>query len=477
METIVVKRMRILDANSEWFGVSAIDLMEKAGRDVAKEANKLGKSFAIVCGSGNNGGDGFTAARYLKSKPKIFYIGRPRTNEAYENYMRVRNYRPIPLSTENLDRLQSALSEADVVIDALFGTGVTGKLREPARTAIQMINGFKKKIVSVDVPSGMDPDTGKVQDVAVKPTLTVSMHATKVGLKGNKAAGRVVVSDIGIHPKAETHVGKGDFKFEYPGRKVSAHKGDAGKVLVVGGSENYTGAPYFAAMAALRSGCDLAYVAAPKKAAARIATMAPNLIIYPLKSEDALSSHDVMSVTSKGFDVLCIGNGLGDDKASLEAARNIIRGAKKPMVIDGDGLKAVKSILPKLGGNVILTPHAGEFKALFDVAANEKNLKKVANKYKCLILLKGSVDIIAQKTRLKYNDSGNPYMSKGGTGDILAGMCAGFMAQGIEPFRAACFAALVNGVAGEIAFAEDSIGMTASDVLSWVSTAERLLLD
>ncbi len=482
MKTISTKEMRILECNSEWFGVPVSDLMENAGRGVARIANKMGKSFVIVCGSGNNGGDGFVAARYLKSKPWIFYTNPPQTDEAYENYVTIlqqqgdKNCNLVPLDKGNLDKLQTALSEADVVIDALIGTGISGKLREPARSVIRMMNESKKKIISVDVPSGMDPDTGNVPDIAVKPTLTISMHAPKTGLKDNKAAGKVVVLDIGIPKKAETHVGKGDFRFGYPWRKPSAHKGEAGKVLVVGGSVNYTGAPYFAAMAALQSGCDLVYVAAPERTVQRIAGMSPDIIVYPLGSGDHLSTHDTRAVLSRDFDVLCIGNGLGDSRESLEAARTIIYNTKKPTVIDGDGLKAVKSMLPRLGRNVILTPHAGEFKALFGLTANEKNLRKVAKKYDFAIVLKGSVDIICQKTRIKYNDSGSPYMSKGGTGDVLAGLCAGFMAQGIEPFKAACFAAFVNGVAGETAFFTKSIGMTASDLLFWIPRIERLLL-
>ncbi len=476
METISVRRMRILDANSEWFGVPVMELMEKAGKDLAKEANKLGDSFTVVCGPGNNGGDGFAASRYLKSKPSIFYIGRPKSKEAYENFMRARNYRPVALTKKNIGSLEDSLKETDVAIDAIFGTGVKGKLREPARSAIKLINSLGKRIVSMDVPSGMDPDTGRVPDMSVKADVTVSAHLAKKGLEGNKLAGKVAVSDIGIHPKAETYFGKGDFRFGFPYRGTGAHKGDAGKVLVVGGSPNYTGAVYFAGLAALRAGCDLAYVAAPEKTADRIATMAPDLIIHPLESE-RISSGDVKGVLSKDFDVMCIGNGMGDDKESMEAAKKIIVKCERPMVIDGDGLKAAKPLLSKLKKEVILTPHAGEFKRLFGLTANEKNLMKVAKKHRCVILLKGGIDMVAQGDSLKYNDSGVPYMSKGGTGDILAGLCAGYLAQGIEPFYAAGFAALVNGVAGEIAYAEDSVGMLASDVLSWVSTAERLLLD
>jgi len=469
--------MRILDANSAWFGVPVSELMENAGRAVAAEANKLGESFAIVCGPGNNGGDGFAAARYLKSKPKIFYFWHPRGNDAYSNFFKAKNYKPVQISEKTMPELEAALASSDVIIDAIFGTGGHGRIKEPFRSAIEAINRSKKKILSVDVPSGMDPDTGEAEDIYVKPDITICLHSVKPGLVKNKAAGKVIVADIGIHAKAYTHVGKGDFKFGYPRRKEDAHKGDSGRVLVVGGSGTYTGAPYFAAIAALKAGCDLSYVAAPKVPAMKISMMAPDLIVYPLDSEEHLYERDVAQILSKKFDVLCIGNGLGDKKETIEAASEVIKQTDKPMVIDGDALKAAKALLPKLKENVILTPHGGEFKMLFDAAPTEESLKKVALKLKCTILLKGPVDMIAQGKNFKYNESGNPYMTKGGTGDVLAGLCAGYMAQGVEPFKAACFGALVNGVAGDLAYSEKSISLLASDVLARIGSAERMLLE
>ena len=479
-KSVNVAQMRVLDANSSWFGVPVSELMENAGRAVAAEANKLGESFLVICGPGNNGGDGFAAARYLKAKPHVFYFWPPKGQEASENFAKAKNYHPVQITNLKNYDFGRALSMSDVVIDAIFGTGVKGKMPEPIRSIIQTINNSGKKVVSIDVPSGMDPDTGKVEDIAIIPTATISLHAVKKGLVGNKSAGQVIVAGIGISPKSETHVGKGDFQYGYPKRAENAHKGDAGRVLVVGGSKDYTGAPYFTAMAALKAGCDLSYVAAPKKVARKISILGPDLIVYPLDSEHSVSKSDVKEILSKKFDVLAIGNGLGDGKDAIEAAKETISkvsNAKKPIVIDGDGLKAAKPLLQKLGKNVVLTPHGGEFRMLFGMEPNEKNLMKAAGKCKCVILLKGPTDMIAQGKEIKDNESGNPYMSKGGTGDVLAGLCAGFLAQGVEPLKAACFAALVNGVAGDLAYSEESIALTASDVLARVGMAEKILLD
>ena len=483
MESISWREMKITDANSDWFGVGVKELMENAGREIAEIANRMGKSFLIVCGPGNNGGDGFVAARHLKSKPQIFYFKKPKTEEALLNFEKAKNYHPVLLTNENLNDLKSALKECDIVIDAVFGTGIKGKIREPVRSAVGMINKSKKKVIAVDIPTGMNPDTGGVSDIAIKANVTVALHKAKAGLlKNKKIAGKIEVVDIGIPEKAERYVGKGDVKFNLPFREKDAHKGQAGKVLVVGGSRNYTGAPYFAAVAALRAGCDLVYVAAPAVAAERIAIMAPDAIVYPLGSRDYLSKNDVKEILSKDSDALTIGNGLGTREESLEAAREIVKKAKRA-VVDGDGLKAVASIVGKLKDNIVLTPHAGEFKLLFGSAPSKnlndriKDVKKACKATKAVVLLKGPVDIICQKDEVKLNETGNPFMAKGGTGDVLAGLCAGFMAQGIDPFKSASMAAFVNGLAGNLAYSERSISMISSDVLNQISSVMKFLMD
>lgn len=467
-------RMKIIDANSEWFGTPIARLMDNAGRAVAKEANALGDSFVVVCGPGNNGGDGFSAARYLKSKPQIFYLREPEGDEAYENFLRAKNYRPILLTGGTLVQLKKALGSCDVAIDAIFGTGIEGGIREPARSAILAINASKAKVVSIDVPSGVNPDSGKSSDASVDADLTVALHAVKQGVKKSKSSGKIKLADIGIPKKAETHVGRGDFRYCYPKRADNAHKGQAGRVLVLGGSENYVGAPYFAATAALKAGCDLSYVFSPALIAYKISTISPDLIVYSANSQDNLEKADVKKIPAE-YDVACIGNGLGLSDDSLSFASAFIRKNKKPIVIDADALSALSEI-DTLGKNVVLTPHAGEFKKIFSKEATEKNLKKISEKYEFTILLKGPVDLIAQQGKLIYNDSGNSYMSKGGSGDILAGLCAGLLAQGVEPGYSAALAALLNGVAGDLAYVKKSIAMTASDILDEVGTAAQILL-
>ena len=482
METVSWRDMLVMDANSGWWGVPAADLMENAGKGVAAVADDMGDSFVIVCGPGNNGGDGFAAARHLKSKPKIIYFRYPKSEDSKANFEKAKNYWPIQVSEGNMQALKTALDEADVVIDAIFGTGVTGRIREPYREAIALINKSKKKVLSVDIPSGMDPDTGETHDIGINASVTVALHRVKAGTKKNKKmAGKIEVVDIGMPKEAETHVGPGDVRFRLPKREKAAHKGESGKVLIIGGSGNYIGAPYFAGMAALRAGCDLVYVAAPSYAAEKIAGMAPDLITIPLDSEKHLSVKDLKALGKIDFDVACIGNGLGAEKASLDAVKSFVSKTKKPVVIDGDGLKAVSP--GRLAENIVITPHGGEFKLLFNKKPSDEVEKRIdaakaaAKKTKATILLKGRTDIIASRSRLKLNETGNKHMSKGGTGDVLAGLCAGLMAQGVEPFDAAGMAAFVNGLAGEQAYALHSISMTASDVLDSIGDVFGFLLD
>jgi ADP-dependent NAD(P)H-hydrate dehydratase / NAD(P)H-hydrate epimerase len=488
METISCKEMCIADANSEWFDVPAIRLMENAGRGVAELANKMGNSFVVICGPGNNGGDGFACARYLKSKPKIFFFSKPKSEESITNLEKAGNYKPLQLG-DDLSALEKAIDKCDVIIDALFGTGVSGKIREPYRSVIELMNSAThqgKKTLSIDIPSGMDPDTGDFSDICVNATATATLHLPKQGLnkaKGKKTAGKITVIDIGIPPKVETYIGIGDVRFRYPRRDKDTHKGQSGRVLVIGGNTNYSGAPYFALMAAMRAGCDLIYSAAPAGASIRIASMAPEVISLPLMSKDFIKKSDARTVLVHKVDVICIGNGLGERRESIDAATSIIKSAKKPIVIDGDALKAVKPLLSKLSADTILPPHAGEFKEIFGVALPNELPKRVeavikaASKTKATLLVKGHVDIIAQGSRLKLNETGNPYMSKGGTGDILAGFCAGLMAQGMRSFDAACVAAFVVGMAGELAYISESASFMPRDVLDNLGDAMSVCID
>jgi len=254
-----------------------------------------------------------------------------------------------------------------------------------------------------------------------------------------------------------------------PPRKKWSRKGDFGKLLVIGGSKLYTGAPTLVAKAALNSGCDLVTLVCPERAA-NVAARNPNLITYPLKGDYITKRHfNEIKKSTKGKSAVVIGNGIGRDKETISFVRNYVRKTKLPMVIDADAIHAISGI--KLRKNIILTPHAGEFFALTgmkvknNVEVRKKDARSAAKKYNCTILLKGAVDVISDGTRIAEDKTGNPYMTKGGTGDVLAGTSGAMLAQGIDAFNAACIAAYVNGVAGNKVAKRKKQALLATDLI------------
>lgn len=465
MKHITHKEMRILDINSEYFGVPRSTLMENAGKQVFEALRKRfkirDKKIAVFCGTGNNGGDGFVAARCLANegaKVDVLLLGSEagiRTPEAREKFELIKKNKKIKFVKETKDN-------HDVIIDAVLGTGIEGELREPAASAVERINKSKAFKVSVDVPTGIGSKR------FVNANLVVTFHAMKKGLEKFDT----VVADIGIPKEAESFVGPGDLAVNLK-RDKESKKGDNGKVLVVGGGDLYYGAPVLSAFGVLNSGADLVYLAVPEANYEVTRTFSPDFIVrkYP---GGFLSSRGVDTILeiAKNCDCAVIGPGLGLRSETKSAVLDVLKKIKIPVVIDADALKAIaggKELLKKL--NAVLTPHAGEFRILTgeDLSNDLEERKKVvlqqAKKLNATILLKAPVDIIAsQDGRMKLNATGNAGMTVGGTGDVLAGIVASFMAQRLEPFDAACCAAFVNGAAGDELYKSKSYCFTASDV-------------
>ncbi|MFB3765609.1 MAG: NAD(P)H-hydrate dehydratase [Methanotrichaceae archaeon] len=468
MDQITAEEMKALDINSKYFGLLPLQLMENAGAALAREIKALasGRRIAIVAGRGNNGGDAFVAARRLNGfVTAIYLIGRSRdisTDEARRNWKILERFGFNLTEVEDPDDMP--LREYDLIVDALFGTGVRGTIRGIEAKAIDAINSCSRPIISVDVPSGLG--TNK----AVNPNLTVTFHKPKPGLPG-----KVKVVDIGIPPEAEFLVGPGDL-WLIGKRSVDAHKGDSGRILVIGGGP-YTGAPALTAMAALRAGADIATVATPKRASGIISGYSPNLIVREL-SEDHLSPSDldVLKDLIPKHDVVVMGMGLGRHPETKEALAEIIPSCKKT-VIDADALQ------PDLPLKGIVTPHAGEFRRISGITMPEAHgayyeeriepVKGYAKEKGLVVLLKGRVDLITDGERVRGNTTGNPGMTVGGTGDVLAGIAAAFYAR-TAAIRAATAAAFVNGHAGDLVYMEKDFGMVATDVVEKIPEAMRL---
>jgi len=481
--------LMILDSNSNYLGVSTLQLMENAGRSVADEVTaRFGKGGSVVIygGAGRNGGDGMVAARHLAGRGfKTTYklVGE---ESSISDPATLSNWRALRAmaSTVRIEELRdsSSLSESDsdVLVDALLGTGMRGKLRQPILRAVQVINASRGFKVAVDVPTGIDSDTGEVLGEAVRANLTVTLHAMKTGFsKARKFCGEIKIGDIGIPPEASIFAGPGDVKAVVMRRSPNAHKGEFGRLLIIGGSETFSGAPALVAMAAYRTGTDLAFVAAPEKTALAISSMSSNLITLKLPGENFAPSH--IRLLREHFEkasAVAIGPGLGLNRQTVSAVRKIVGlgiQRRKPMLLDADGLKALGVIRKRMfDGSTVVTPHAGEFQAISgkapskDVEVRSEEVRDFAAESGAVVLLKGHVDIISNGASQKQNITGNPGMTVGGTGDVLSGIVAGLMAQGVDGYRAAVAGAFINGAAGDLAEEKYGYHLTPTDLLEHI---------
>ncbi|MEM4244523.1 MAG: NAD(P)H-hydrate dehydratase, partial [Candidatus Bathyarchaeia archaeon] len=484
---ITSREMRTLEINAEYFGISLLQLMENAGRNVAEEiAARFPREQKIVifCGLGGNGGDGFVAARHLLAlgfNVSVVLAGKGadiRHEAALKNWCAIQALREsIPIH-EVIDSATLPKVDADIVVDALLGTGTKGKLKPPIAQMVDYINMLSAFKVAVDVPTGIDSDTGEVLGNAVKANLTVTFYKAKPGLHNAKYVGELVVKDIGLPEALEKFVGPGDVFLVKKTRSASAHKGDFGRLLVVGGSEVFSGAPALVALAALRTGVDIVYLAAPEKTAYATSAMSPNLITLKLKG-DKLSSANIEELLPylEAVDAVVLGPGLGLHAKTREFVKAFvpaIEGAGKPLLLDADGLKAFTECKRALKVPLVLTPHAGEYAMLTgrqlpgNVEERVAEVQKTAAELKAIILLKGQVDIVCDAKRVKLNFTGNPGMTVGGTGDVLAGIVGAFLAQKADAFEAAAAGAFVNGAAGDFAASEIGYHLMATDLLNWI---------
>jgi ADP-dependent NAD(P)H-hydrate dehydratase / NAD(P)H-hydrate epimerase len=466
--------MKVIDTNSEYFGVPTIQLMENAGKSVAEfirtHIKDTKKNILLLCGTGNNGGDGFVAARYLTQyyKVSVYLAGTEiKTQIAQKNYQKLQTY-DVKISSlpQDLDRL---LIENDVLVDALLGTGLTGPLKEPYATIVKKINATQRKIiVSVDVPTGLGSSS------AIRPDHTLTFHDKKHGMT-DLNSGTITIVDIGIPQEALTYVGPGELSVYYPRPAKKSHKGDNGVVLIIGGGP-YIGAPALSGLAALRTGVDLVYIATPKRSWESVAAFSPNFIVKDLP-HDMLTKEDIPVITallSKCTGVI-LGPGLGSapetEEAIIQLMQHIVE-EKKPLVLDADAIKPIGAHLKLIkNSNAVITPHVGEFKKLTGISLSQDltermNLvKEWAGNLGVTIFLKGYIDILSNGTDIKQNKVHNEAMTVGGTGDVLAGIIGALLSKGVAPFEAIRVAAFLNGEAGNEAFQKKSYGLLATDII------------
>ena len=501
--------MMVTDYNCEYLGLSRLCLMESAGKSLAEEVGKIAVyTFAkpvkvvIFTGSGGNGGDGFVAARYLLNRGydvDIYMLKENiRSDDAKTNLEILENMKPrlSRLNIYNLKTLedinscevaQSKDSEF-VIVDGLLGTGIHGKLQTNIKRAIEIINESNGITISVDVPSGMDPLTGEINDLAVVPDYTISFHKIKTGVRDadEELVGGLVTADIGIPFEAEYFVNYGDF-LRLKNRDSSSHKGNNGRLLVIGGSKDYSGAPAIAGMAAIGAGADLVYVASPQNAAKAIKSTSPDLIVKSLEGDKLSLKHsdEILSLVDN-VDSVLIGPGAGIDEDTSKLFNILVTKIKKPIVLDADALKQVELSLIKNREDIILTPHIFEFKSFFKVENDLKldidsydfskvdenitEFQKIIRQIKGTVVVKGKYDLILSGNKFKINKSGNAGMTVGGTGDALAGISASLLSQGLSSFDSASLATFINGLAGDEAYNIKGNGFSATDLVSYIGS-------
>jgi NAD(P)H-hydrate epimerase len=488
-DVITTREMRTLEMNAEYFGVSRLQLMENAGRSVASEISARFPSkktrIAVFCGLGGNGGDGFVTTRHLLSlgyRTKVLVAGKTAdiSHEASrKNWIALLPLRNSLIVHEVTDSSQVSDIKADVIIDALLGIGLKGPPRQPVLQMIKTINRLQAFRLSVDTPTGLDADSGELLGETVKANLTITFHKPKPGLlRAKEYVGELLVKDVGLPKTFEKLAGPGDVSLVVKPRPIESHKGDFGKLLVVGGSETYSGAPALVALAALRTGVDLTYIAAPEKTAYAISSMTPNVITIKLRGTH-LNLDNVSQIKRylEKDTVAVIGPGIGLHQETKRAVEEIVVAAEEigtPMVLDADGLKAFAEFKRPLQTRLVLTPHAGEYTILTgkelpsSVDEKAESVKKTAAKLNAVILLKGNIDIISDGKNVKLNLTGNPGMTVGGTGDVLSGVVGGFMAQQTDIFEAAVAGAFINGAAGDLVKKEKGYHMVPTDMLDWI---------
>ena len=481
-----------LDRASQARGVPAVDLMERAGRAVARAAIEVaagvyGRRAVVLCGKGNNGGDGLVAARHLARagmrvdvvslEPVVAGPAAANLDRLAEQSLDARPWDP-----KEADRV---LARCDVAIDALFGTGFRGKPEGIWQQAIEELAASAAPVVAVDIPSGVDGRTGAIEGSAVRARLTVAFGAAKVGsvlLPGAERSGTVRVVDIGFPDGLmRPSVGlteAGDVTAVLPARELEGHKRSSGVLLVVAGARAMTGAPALIARAAGRIGTGLVIVATPTDALASVQAYAPESVFLPLPQTDegtlARDALDPLLEACGGADALAIGPGLTRNDETARLVREVVGRSPVPVVVDADGLNAFEGRAEALGrrlSDAVLTPHDGEFERLMpallrggtDRIASARALAGVCG---AVTLLKGTRTVIAPvEGTVRVNPTGTPVLATAGTGDVLTGVIGGLMARGVDPLEAATAGAFLHGIAGQLAGSDTGVGTLASDVI------------
>jgi hydroxyethylthiazole kinase-like uncharacterized protein yjeF len=501
MRLYTAEEMSRADARAQELGIPGGVLMERAGAEMARLALETfaPRHALVVAGGGNNGGDGFVIARELHRAgaqvavlpTKEGYEGDPRTN--------LEALRSLGVRFVSVEELEAELGLADLVVDALLGTGFSGEVREKEARLIEGINGSAAPVLAVDVPSGVDGATGEVRGAAVRADLTVCAHAVKVGCvvsPGREHAGEVAAVEIGIPPEADVEsslvwTDAGSLRGAIPRTSEPAHKYSAGALLVVAGSRGTTGAPQMVVRGAERAGCGIAFLATAETSAPSVDLELTEALVHgvPETEEGYLSSAALEKILelSERTSALVAGPGMGVGDEGRRLVEGILKELEVPVLLDADAVTnlAGSDALAGRDAPTVITPHAGELGRLLGSGAKEVGTRRLsaareaAETHGCCVLLKGSDTLVAWGSSVAVNSTGNVALATAGTGDVLSGVIGALLSRGMDAYEAARAGAWVHGRAAELWLEETgwpAESMIATDLLDYLPDAVGELL-
>ncbi|WP_432665998.1 NAD(P)H-hydrate dehydratase [Wukongibacter baidiensis] len=502
MKVALSDEMKKIDKTAiEKYGIPGVVLMENAGRVVAEEIiNEFGidSKLTIVCGRGNNGGDGYVLARHLYDKGydlKVFVLGEKSGigGDALINYKIINNLGvniEEIVNDEDLMKLKENIIDYPIVVDSLFGTGLNNEVGGIPERVINIINEYGKHIIAVDIPSGIGGNDGKVYNVAIKANKTITFGLPKCGnliYPGAEYNGELLIKDIGIPNEIIKNVELNHnlidlrlIKNNLPSRRKDTHKGSYGKANVIAGSTGMAGAAILTCKSALRTGLGLLRLYIGESLNYIVKAGIPEAITVPLqemrKGVIGINHIEKIIEDTKTANVLTIGPGCGSTAELSEIIKRILIDVDVPIVIDADGLNALSKNIEWLSekkSKIIITPHLGEMERLTKIPIEEikNNLIKVAKdfsqKWNVIVVLKGASTIVTSPDgKVFINVSGNPGMATAGSGDVLTGIITGLVAQGLEPLKAAVTAVYLHGMTGDkVASEKGEYGLLAGDIV------------
>ncbi len=516
MKIVNTEQMRRIDEITiRERGIAGIELMERAGREVAREVLERFSpaGVAIVAGKGNNGGDGFVAARHLHESGvhvALFLSDDPAmlkgdAKTAFDNMpseIPVEVVGDAELSTDSDSKFAARLRDFEVVIDALFGTGIRGEVKGRAAKIIEAVNAAQNAVVSIDLPSGLSADGGPHVGPCVRAAVTITIGLPKIGLvtdPGIRTSGIISIADIGFpndllnDPAITTSLMElDDARALLPTRDPSGHKGTFGKTLIIAGSEGMTGAAVLASRAASRSGVGLVYAAYPRPLGAILETLLIEPVKVPLAGDSAhfIRGHLAEAMrAADGMDSMALGPGIGQRQETGEFVLEVIRKTNAPLVLDADALNILSAeadptgVLKSRNAPTILTPHPAEAARLLKTTTEKIQADRLnamldfARESNAVILLKGAQSVVTSPSgERSINPTGNSGLAKGGSGDVLTGILAGLLAQGLSTWDAARLGVFLHGLAADHAARKLGIrAMLPSDVIKFLGDAFRAI--